>query len=416
MSRLASRAEPAGVLTFEEAYEAVLEYCRTIKPPAPEQLPLLASLGRVLAEPVHADRDFPPFSRSTRDGYAVRAADLANLPAELQVIGQIKAGANFRRQIESGETAEIMTGAAAPAGTDSVVMVEYTERDGDRVRIKRATAAGENVVSAGSEARAGQELLPRALRLSAALVAMAAAAGETMLSLYGKPRVTVLATGDELVDVDQAPGPRQIRNSNSYFLAAEVAARGGEPLRSPVAPDEESKLTALIQGALNRSDMLLLSGGVSMGKFDLVEGALQKLGARFFFTGARIQPGKPVVFGELAKDGGKIPFFGLPGNPVSVMVTFELFVSPVLDAISGATPKRLPACHARLRSAFKTKPGLTRFLPATLTGSLYDAEVDPVPWHGSGDLLASAKANCYLVIPPDREMIAAGEMVSVLVR
>ncbi|MGH9569870.1 MAG: molybdopterin molybdotransferase MoeA, partial [Candidatus Angelobacter sp.] len=295
-------------------------------------------------------------------------------------------------------------------------MVEYTERDGDRVRIKRATAAGENVVSAGSEARAGQELLPRALRLSAALVAMAAAAGETMLSLYGKPRVTVLATGDELVDVDQAPGPRQIRNSNSYFLAAEVAARGGEPLRSPVAPDEESKLTALIQGALNRSDMLLLSGGVSMGKFDLVEGALQKLGARFFFTGARIQPGKPVVFGELAKDGGKIPFFGLPGNPVSVMVTFELFVSPVLDAISGATPKRLPACHARLRSAFKTKPGLTRFLPATLTGSLYDAEVDPVPWHGSGDLLASAKANCYLVIPPDREMIAAGEMVSVLVR
>lgn len=415
IGRMASRAEP-GVLTFEEAYEAVLEYCRTVKPSVPEQLPLLASLGRVLAEPVHADRDFPPFPRSTRDGYAVRAADLANLPAELQVIGQIKAGSSFSRQIGNGEAAEIMTGAAVPGGADSVVMVEYTEREGDRVRINRPTAPGENVVRAGSEARAGQELLPRGIRLAPAQVAMAAAAGQATLSLYPKPRVTVISTGDELVDLDQAPGPRQIRNSNSYFLAAQVAARGGEPLRSPVAPDEERTLIALIQAGLNQSDMLLLSGGVSMGKFDLVEEALQKLGARFFFTGARIQPGKPVVFGEVAKDGGKIPFFGLPGNPVSVMVTFEVFVSPVLDAISGATPKRLPACHARLRSAFKTKPGLTRFLPATLTGSLYDAEVEPVRWQGSGDLLASAKANCYLVIPPDRELIAAGEIVSVLVR
>jgi molybdopterin molybdotransferase len=415
IGRMASRAEP-GVFTFEEAYEAVLEYCRTVKPSVPEQLPLLASLGRILAEPVHADRDFPPFPRSTRDGYAVRAADLANLPTELQVIGQVKAGSSFSRQIGNGEAAEIMTGAAAPDGADSVVMVEYTERDGDRVRINRPTAPGENVVRAGSEARAGQELLPRGIRLAPAQLAMAAAAGQATLRLYRKPRVTVISTGDELVDLDQAPGPRQIRNSNSYFLAAQVAARGGEPLRSPVAPDEERTLTALIQAGLNQSDLLLLSGGVSMGKFDLVEETLQKLGARFFFTGARIQPGKPVVFGEVTTDDGKIPFFGLPGNPVSVMVTFELFVSPLLDALSGAILKRLPAYHARLRSPFKTKPGLTRFLPATLTGSLYDAEVEPVRWQGSGDLLASAKANCYLVIPPDRELIAAGEIVSVLVR
>ncbi|HET7872282.1 MAG TPA: molybdopterin molybdotransferase MoeA, partial [Terriglobales bacterium] len=237
-----------------------------------------------------------------------------------------------------------------------------------------------------------------------------------------KPCVAVLATGDELVDVSETPGPNQIRNSNSYSLAAQVAEHGGDPLRLPVAPDEERKLTTLIHAGLEQSDLLLLSGGVSMGKFDLVEQALGALDATFFFTGAQIQPGKPVVFGEIpvrganAPKSGRLPFFGLPGNPVSAMVTFDLFVRPVLQALGGATPTRMPVFKARLAADFKTKTGLTRFLPALVKGGLYDPEVAVIPWQGSGDLLASVRANCYLVVPPDRERLAAGEMVSVLVR
>jgi molybdopterin molybdotransferase len=211
--------------------------------------------------------------------------------------------------------------------------------------------------------------------------------------------------------VAEKPGPSQIRNSNSYSLAAQVAESGGEAVQLPIAPDEEAKLTELIQEGL-KADMLLLSGGVSMGKFDLVEQALKSLGAQFFFTGALIQPGKPVVFGE----AGSVPFFGLPGNPVSVMVTFELFARQMVEALSGAEPSRLKSAKARLKKDFKTKTGLTRFLPAVLDGGLYGPEVEVVPWQGSGDMLAAARANCYLVVPPDHEKLAKGEMVTVVMR
>ena len=421
-------AQTAGILSFEQACDTVLGYCLRIVAPQTEAVPLLTADGRVLAEPVRADRDFPPFPRTTRDGYAVRAADLGSLPATLTVIGQIKAGAGFSRTVESGQAVEIMTGAALPDGADAVVMVEYTAQNGDLVTIKRAVAGGENVVPAAAEARAGQELLPAGQRIRPAHIAMAAAVGKEKLTVYRKPRVAILATGDELVDVSQVPGPQQVRNSNTYSLAAQVAESGGEPLRLPVAPDEERKLTTLIHAAIEQADMLLLSGGVSMGKFDLVEQALTRLGATFFFTGAQIQPGKPVVFGEIPTTRvngkrekvpgtpGTMPLFGLPGNPVSVMVTFDLFVRPVLQALGGAVPTRLPAVRARMAGDFKTKTGLTRFLPALLTGGVYDPQVAVIPWQGSGDLLASARANCYLVVPPDREAIVAGEMVSILVR
>jgi molybdopterin molybdotransferase len=211
--------------------------------------------------------------------------------------------------------------------------------------------------------------------------------------------------------VAEKPGPSQIRNSNSYSLAALVAECGGEPIQLPIAPDEEAKLIELIEEGL-KADMLVLSGGVSMGKFDLVEQALNNLGAQFFFTGALIQPGKPVVFGEVRGT----PFFGLPGNPVSVMVTFTLFARPLVEALSGAEPGRMRSAQARLRKEFTTKTGLTRFLPAMLKGELYDSEVELVPWQGSGDMLAAARANCYLVVPPDREKLAKGEMVTVVMR
>ncbi|HEX7289367.1 MAG TPA: gephyrin-like molybdotransferase Glp [Candidatus Angelobacter sp.] len=417
------------ILSFEQAYETALGYSRALAAPQTEKVALLAANGRVLAEPLLADRDFPPFPRATRDGYALRAADLASLPATLEIIGEIKAGAGFNKRVKSGHAVEIMTGAAVPAGADAVVMVEYTSQAGSRVKVERAVAAGENVVAAGAEAHAGQELISPGQFMRTPHIAMAAAVGKPTLRVYRKPLVAILATGDELVDVSETPGPHQIRNSNTYSLAAQVADHGGEPLPLPVAPDEERKLTTLIHAGLQQADMLLLSGGVSMGKFDLVEQALSKLGAHFFFTGAQIQPGRPVVFGEVPnprmdRNAGhksdtapaKMPFFGLPGNPVSVMVTFDLFVRPVLQALCGAAPTRLPAVQARLAAGFKTKTGLTRFLPALLKGGLYDPEVEVVPWQGSGDVLASVRANCYLVVPPDRERIAAGEMVSVLVR
>jgi molybdopterin molybdotransferase len=433
---------------------------------------LLQALGRVLAEPVMADRDFPPFARATRDGVALRAQDLADGMMTLRVVGQVRAGDSYDLPVASGEAVEIMTGAAVPAGADAVVMVEYTERKSqelnhkghpfdssfagseslragygaqgesdnrnivdaddhildiaghqkakpqekrtqteDFVEIQRVVVAGENVVPPGAEARAGQELLPLGTRMGPAQIALAAAAGKASLKVYRKPRVAILSTGDELVEVAEKPGPSQIRNSNSYSLAALVTESGGEAVQLPIAPDEEGKLTELIQEGL-KADMLLLSGGVSMGKFDLVEQALKGLGAQFFFTGALIQPGKPVVFGEAAS----IPFFGLPGNPVSVMVTFELFARQMVEALSGAEPSRLKSASARLKSDFKTKTGLTRFLPAMLEGGLYGPEVEVVPWQGSGDMLAAARANCYLVVPPDREKLAKGDMVTVVMR
>jgi molybdopterin molybdotransferase len=447
----------AVILSFDDAYEVVREYCgrilKTEDRPSEEVL-LLQSAGRILAEPIKADRDFPPFPRATRDGFAVRADDLARGLMLLRVVGQVRAGDSYDLPVASGEAVEIMTGAAVPAGADAVAMVEYTERKSrevnhkgheetqreeseqanldagdvlglrqeqqgapeeavkeDLVEIQRTVASGENIVPAGAEAQTGQELLPLGVRMGAAQIALAAAAGKARVMVYRQPRVAILSTGDELVEVAEKPGPSQIRNSNSYSLAALVAECGGEPVQLPIAPDEQGKLTELIEQGL-KADMLLLSGGVSMGKFDLVELALNTLGAKFFFTGALIQPGKPVVFGEV----GAIPFFGLPGNPVSVMVTFELFARQVVEALSGSEPERVKSAKAKLKKEFKTKTGLTRFLPALIAGGLDDPEVDLVPWQGSGDMLAAAKANCYLVVPPDREKLAKGEMVTVVMR
>jgi molybdopterin molybdotransferase len=409
-------ATPAGVLTFEQADVTVRQYCRKIAPRQSETVSLLSSLGRVLAEPVAADRDFPPFSRATRDGYAVRAADLQNIPAKLRVVGEIRAGGSFSGSVKAGQAVEIMTGAAVPEGADAVVMVEHTSAAANEVEIRRGVGSGENVVRAGAEARAGDVLLQRGTRIRPAQIALLAAVGKANLSVYRKPQVAVLSTGDELVDVSERPGQNQIRNSNSYSLCAQVTQAGGEPLQLPVAPDEEPKLTTLIEAGLDKANLLLLSGGVSMGKFDLVEQVLSKLGAQFFFTGALIQPGRPIVFGEIRKNSHLIPFFGLPGNPVSVMTTFDLFVRPVLEALAGAAPSRTPAVAARLKKPLKTKTGLTRFLPAILEGGLYDPEVEVVPWKGSGDLFAASKANCYLVLSPDRETIEAGDMVTVVMR
>ncbi|HKH98186.1 MAG TPA: gephyrin-like molybdotransferase Glp [Candidatus Sulfotelmatobacter sp.] len=422
------------VLSFEDARRAVERQAAQVQAPAPEQVDLLSAVGRVLAEPVFADRDLPPFPRSARDGYALRAADLSRLPASLKVVGEIKAGARpeeIPSHIAPGQAASIMTGAPVPTGADAVVMVEHTtlrpSTRGDVVEIAGSVAAGANVVPRGAEARQGSQLLDRGLRLNDAAIALAATVGKSGLNVYQRPRVALLATGDELVEIGAAPGPTQIRNSNSYSLAVQVREAGGEPVLLPIAPDERQALRRLIEEGL-QSDLLLITGGVSVGRYDLVEQVLSEMHAEFFFTGAQIQPGRPVVSGRCGSRGAGAParetatekpgtyFFGLPGNPVSTMVTFALFARPMLEALAGQSPRKLTFLHARLKSEIRVKPGLRRFLPAIISGEFDNAEVERVAWQGSGDIAATALANCYVVIPPAREHIAAGEWVAVMPR
>jgi molybdopterin molybdotransferase len=425
---MAADPQQSFVLPFAQARHVVEEHARKMhgeQRPASEAIPLLQAVGRVLAEPVLADRDFPPFPRVTRDGYALRAADVATVPATLKVIGEIKAGGTLGpeavlaartaapgiAQLQAGQAAAIMTGAAVPEGSDAVVMVEYTSRTGDQVTVQRSVNSGENIVPTASEARRGDVLLQPGQRLDYAGMALAASVGKQEVRVRRKPRVAILSTGDEIVPLGETPGPMQIRNSNSYSLAAQVGQAGAEAEILPIAPDEPVRLRELIEVGL-QADLLLLAGGVSMGKYDLVEQILAELRAEFFFTGALIQPGRPIVFGRVRDKY----FFGLPGNPVSTMVTFELFVRPMIDALSGAAISRLLFLQARLKSEVKIKTGLTRFLPAVLSGEFENTRVELARWQGSGDIAALAKANCYLVAPPDRERIPAGEMVSVLLR
>jgi molybdopterin molybdotransferase len=416
---MAVSAQTSSIVSFEQARHVVEEHASRLRPRGRELLGLLDAASRVLAEPIYADRDFPPFRRAARDGFAVRAADLQNLPAALEIIGEVRAGAAHIPELDSGQAVSIMTGAAAPDGADAIVMVEYASRTGDRVQITKSISAGENIVPAGAEARRGDKLLESGTRLGYAEIAVAASVGRSRLLVHSKPRVAVLSTGDEVVDVDVPPGPNQIRNSNSYSLATQIQGTGGEPILLPIAPDEPIRLHELLAEGLE-ADLLLIAGGVSMGKYDLVEHALADMEAEFFFTGALIQPGKPIVFGHVRHGGnsagGAKYFFGLPGNPISTMVTFELFARPVIEALAGAVPRKLAFVHMKLKRAIKTKTGLRRFLPAIISGELERAEVELVGWQGSGDMAAVARANCFVVVPPDRERIEAGAWVPVLLR
>src|SRR5580765_3281431 len=327
------------VLSFEDARHVVEQEAARIQAHESDSVALLEAAGRVLSEPILADRDLPPFPRSTRDGYAVRAAEVADTPATLTLIGEIRAGespSTILSQIGAGQAAAIMTGAPVPFGADAVVMIEYTEQQGAQVKINRGVAPGENVVPAGAEARQGGILVAGGQLLNDAAIALAASAGAARMKVYKRPRVAVLTTGDEIVKVDAQPGPTQIRNSNSYSLTVQIRESGGEHLLLGIAPDEPQRLRSLIEEGLT-ADLLVLTGGVSMGRYDLVEQVLEDLKAEFFFTGAKIQPGRPVVFGKCAnaRDGKGTYFFGLPGNPVSTMVTFELFVQPMLESLAG---------------------------------------------------------------------------------
>jgi len=415
-----------------------------LPPRAPEMLPLASAQGRVLAQEIRADRDQPPFSRSTRDGFACRAAE-ASTNQLLFLAGQIRAGEAPTKAIRLGELWEIMTGAPVPAGADAVFMVEHSERSGagssdssginsgDFVRLvaPRTIQPGENIVPQAAEARAGDLLLPPGVRISAPQIALAAQCGYTQLAVFPRPRVAILSTGDELVPISSTPGPSQIRNSNSAMLAALVAAAGADPVILPTAPDQEHATDAAVALALSdetNADLLLITGGISAGRFDLVEGSLTRAGARFFFGGVAIQPGKPVVFGQLPRPAtspqsrsgpGPLPFFALPGNPISSATTFHLFAAPLLAALSQDTSPQPRFALAQLPEAWKGNAGLTRFLPAHCDFSLNQPEMTPrvrlVPWQGSGDIAAFARYNCFAVIPDQVATLTEGTLIQILI-
>ncbi|SPE39135.1 Molybdopterin molybdochelatase [Candidatus Sulfopaludibacter sp. SbA3] len=394
-------------LTFPEARETVIrQLCAHRPSPDVEDLDLSAAAARVLAEDVAADRDSPAVARSVRDGYAVRAIDV---PGELQVIGEVRAGERFSGELGPGQAIEIMTGAPIPAGADAVIMVEHTRREGDRVYTGRPAESHQFINPQGCEASAGELVLRRGKRLDYTDVAMLAAFGRPRVKVYRMPAVAIIATGDEIVEVHQQPEEFQIRNSNAYSLAAQVARAGGVPRILPIARDSvEHTREAITRGLA--ADMLLLSGGVSAGKYDVVEEVLAGFHAEFFFDRVLIQPGQPLVFGRAC---GKF-FFGLPGNPSSTMVTFEIFARAALELLGGQEEIALPMPLARLTRDFRHRAGLTRFLPARLTAD--GAEVTPVEWHGSGDIPSLTRANAYLVADPDRAEYSRGELIRVLLK
>jgi molybdopterin molybdotransferase len=302
-----------------------------------------------------------------------------------------------------------MTGAPLPKGTDAVVMIEHTRSEDDRVEVQRGVAAGENVVRKGSEALAGRVVLPRGRQLGAGEMGLLASVGQAQVCVFRQPTVAVLPTGDEVVPVEQEPEWFQIRNSNSMALAAQVAAAGGVPRPLGIAPDDVRSLGRLIERGLEE-DLLLLSGGISVGKYDLVAQVLSEMGAELYFQGVAIRPGKPVTFGRIRDTF----FFGLPGNPVSTFVTFELFARPAIALLSGADFECPVFLRARLGKPVRHKTGLTVFMPARAEMECGDPVVNLVSWQGSGDLVGVAAANCFLVVHPEQAELAAGDWVDVL--
>jgi molybdopterin molybdotransferase len=394
-------------LSFEQARQCVVDRLGASEiEPKIEYVSLSKAASRVLAEPILADRDYPALSRSVRDGFAVRAADL---PGDLFVIGEVRAGEWFAGEIQPGQALEIMTGAPLPRGADSVVMVEHCTVAGDRVTVPRSLAPGENVSLKASQAQENEVLLEAGCRLGFSEIALLAMVGVTSVSVYARPQVAILATGDEIVEVKQNPLDYQIRNSNVESLAVQVKRAGGCPTVLPIAPDLYQATRELIEHGL-RFDMLLVSGGVSAGKYDIVERVLADLGAEFYFDRVLIMPGQPLVFGK-ARDKF---FFGLPGNPASTMVTFEIFGRSAVELLGGQKEACLPLVWTKLSQDFRQKTGLTRFLPAVLSAD--GAQVTPLAWQGSGDVPSVSRANAFLVTEPDRESWTAGDWIRVLLK
>jgi molybdopterin molybdotransferase len=393
------------VLTVEEALEQILSRTPVLET---ESLDVTAALGRTLAEPIVSRREIPPWPNSSMDGYAIRAGDTLGGPARLRVVGQVAAGAMPSRSVDSGETLRIFTGAPLPDGADAVVPQEDVEVEGDHVSVPADIAKGAFVRPRGEDVRPGDRVLAPGQRLGPAEIGLLATLGHSPVRVHRRPRVAVLSTGNELADLGVEPGPGQIPNTNTYSLMAQALDAGALPINLGIVPDE---LTAIEQRvrAGQEADVLLSSAGVSVGEFDLVREALTRSGAELHLWRVSMRPGKPITFGSM----GRTLVFGLPGNPVSAMVTFELFVRPALLRMAGSGVLHRPRLSARARSPI-ANPGQRRgYLRVRLErrGDGFEAELTGD--QGSAILRSMTLADGLAVVPGDTT-IAAGAPVEVL--
>ncbi len=396
------------MIPVSQAVEIVLRQTPKIEI---EDVPLAQSVNRILAEPVVADTDLPPFDRAQMDGYAVRADDVVQSPARLRIVGESAAGAGWHHEMKAGEAVRIMTGAPVPKGADAVQQVELTREDEDSVEILEPVSTGRSIVPRASEIKAGETVLHAGEQINAAMIATLASFGYGHIKVGRRPRVAVMATGSELVDVHQKPARDQIRDSNNYTIEAYAAQSNAIVERLPLAGDDTEELKRNIRQAAERSDMLITSGGVSMGVYDFTKAALKELGAEIFFERVALRPGKPTVFARL----GKTLVFGLPGNPVSVAVTFNLFARAALRAMQGATEITLPHEHAVLARDIKGSLDRESYLPAILrTDENATLLAEPLQWGGSSDFVAFAKATALINLPAGAGMIAARSVVRVV--
>lgn len=401
------------MLTVTQALAALL---REVRPFPPSTTPLDEALGLVLAEGITSSTDSPPFDKSLMDGFAVRAADVANGTATLRILEEITAGKVPTRPVGPGEATQIMTGAPLPEGADAVVRIEDAtiEPETNTVHLNtRPVRPGDSIVRRGTSLKTGQQVLPAGRLLRPQELGALAEFGVAELRARRRPTVAVLATGDELVPVAATPGPGQIRNSNETMLVAQIRRAGGEPVPLGIARDNRADLRAKIEAGL-RCDLLLLSGGVSAGKLDLVPSELEAAGVRQVFHKVDIKPGKPIWFGSLARlDGSTCHVFGLPGNPVSSMVCFELFARTTIRRLMGVEPAEPQSLPARLEVEHTSKGDRPTYHPARIRWTADGPTVSPVRWHGSSDLHATVDANGTALFPPGNQTYHPGDIVQV---
>jgi molybdopterin molybdotransferase len=400
------------MLRIEDALDIILRNTHALDE---EEVRLAQSYGRVLRRDCVSDLDLPPFDRARMDGYALRAAETAEAsrehPVRLRSIGEAAAGRAFDGRVDAGEAVRIMTGAPVPPGTDAVEKIEVIRvLDDGLIEIDAPVQPRQFITPRGVEARAGDVVVKSGERVTPSVAAALASFGCARLKVSRKPRLALLSTGTELVEVEERPGPSQIRNSNAYSLAGYAEAAGAEVSSRGITPDDFDATRAAIAEALSKSDVVMLSGGVSMGDYDLVKPALVSLGAEILIEKVAMHPGKPTVFAKL---GEKI-VFGLPGNPVSVAVSFHLFARPALLKTQGASDVHLPRMRAYTSRPVKGAPPRRSHQPARLAPRDGRLEVEPLKWSGSSDLVAFMRADCLIVVPEDRQSLNEGELVEVI--
>ncbi|HEX3248161.1 MAG TPA: gephyrin-like molybdotransferase Glp [Pyrinomonadaceae bacterium] len=399
------------MISVSEAIQIVRQQTHTLPV---EQVSLSHALGRVLAQDIVADSDLPPFDRSQMDGYAVRAVDAQAAPVRLRIVGESAAGKGWHNELEEGQAVRIMTGAPVPAGADSVQQVELTHelKDGTVVELIETVEEGKSIVKRGAEIKAGETVLSAGSIINAAMMAVLAAFGYATVAVFRRPRVAVMATGTELVPVDQKPGQDQIRDSNNYSIAAYAELTGATVKRLPLTGDETSLLKRQLAKAAETCDLIVTSGGVSMGVYDLTKSALKELDAELFFERVALRPGKPTVFARLPS--GTL-MFGLPGNPVSVAVTFNLFARTALLAMQGATEPALKRETAALARSVKGTAERESYLPVQLTTN-DDGELIafPLKWGGSSDFVAFALTTALVIVPAGAKKVEAGTLLNVV--